>query len=84
MAFPTVCILRRSYLCIRSIGEICFQDTQELSRIAEGAISYFPITTMVIKEGVIPVDVDLLAIGFPKIGVLMFGCSSELEFGSGC
>ena len=49
-----------------------------------GAISYFPITTMVIKEGVIPVDVDLLAIGFPKIGVLMFGCSSELEFGSGC
>ena len=30
--------------------------------------------------GYVPADLDWLAIGFPKIGVLMFGCSSELEF----
>jgi hypothetical protein len=31
-------------------------------------------------EGVISADVDLLVIGLPKIGVLMSGGSSKLEF----
>ena len=35
-------------------------------------------------EGVVPADLDLLAIGLPGIGVLVFGCASKLEFRYGC
>ena len=44
----------------------------------------FPMDAEIAAEGVVPADLDLLAIGLPGIGVLVFGCASKLEFRYGC
>lgn len=51
---------------------------------ATEAHAEFPVDAEIAAESVVPANENLLSIGFPKINIVTFRCSSEPNFRCGC